>query len=58
MIDPGSGKTMSNVSDHGREETENAIQKAHIAYKKWDAAPGKTRGDVLAKLRDLCIEHM
>lgn len=48
---------MSHVSDHGREETEIAIQKAHEAYKKWDATPGKTRGDVLAKLRDLCIQH-
>jgi acyl-CoA reductase-like NAD-dependent aldehyde dehydrogenase len=58
MIDPGTGKTMSQCSDHGAEETKLAIQKAHVAYKKWDAAPGKTRGDVLAKLRDLCIEHL
>jgi succinate-semialdehyde dehydrogenase/glutarate-semialdehyde dehydrogenase len=41
VTDPGTGKTLGEVADHGVEETKQAIEAASTAFKTWRKTTAK-----------------
>ncbi|WP_076593445.1 NAD-dependent succinate-semialdehyde dehydrogenase [Herminiimonas arsenitoxidans] len=57
VTNPANGSTIGSVPNMGAEETEAAIQAAHLAFPAWAAKTGKERSIVMRKWFDLIIAN-
>lgn len=57
VINPFTGKTIAEVADLGKNETEHAVAAAHGAFPGWSAKTAGERSTVLRRWFDLVTEH-
>lgn len=57
VYNPANGAVITNVSDAGVIETEQAIDAATAAFAGWSTRPAKERSDILKKWYQLVIQH-
>lgn len=57
VTDPASGKVIGTVADAGAEETERAIEAAHVAFKTFGHTTGEERAAMLRRLHALIVER-
>lgn len=54
---PATQETLGQVPSLSRDEVQEAIKLAHIAFAQWRQQPAKTRSDVLYRWHQLMLEH-
>lgn len=57
VYNPATGETITEVTDAGVAETEQAIQAAAAAFPAWSSKPAKERSDILKKWYQLVLQH-
>ncbi|MFK9092572.1 NAD-dependent succinate-semialdehyde dehydrogenase [Bacillus salipaludis] len=57
ILNPATGVKLSEVASCGREETREAIEKAHEAFQTWKQTTGLERAQLLKKVADLLREN-
>ena len=57
IYNPATGEKISEVAYCGKEETREAIEKAHVAFQTWKQTSGQERAQLLKKVADLIREN-
>ena len=57
VYNPATGKSIGTVPNFGAEETRQAIEAAHKAFKAWSKTPAKVRSNYLKRVRELIVEN-
>mgnify|MGYP001019283863 CR=1 FL=1 len=57
VINPSNGDIVGRVPKAGAQETKEAIDSAHDAFKEWSSLPAQKRGQILQKWAKLILEN-
>lgn len=57
LANPANGKMIAQIADAQKEEIEEAITKAHLAFLSWKQKTNLERAKILHKWFELCVQH-